>query len=69
MQQEITDKKTRKLMLEWQKAEITGHHIYLRLASIVKDHNNRGVFEQIAADEMSHYQALNKHTGLDVAPK
>ncbi len=56
-------------MLEWQKAEITGHHIYLRLASIVKDHNNRGVFEQIAADEMSHYQALKKHTGQDVAPK
>jgi len=56
------------VMFEFQRNEITEHHIYARLASTVKDPHNAGVLRQIAEDEKRHYEFWKKHTGRDVKP-
>ncbi|MBN2556381.1 MAG: VIT1/CCC1 transporter family protein [Anaerolineales bacterium] len=55
-------------MLVWQKAEITGHLTYKRLAAVIKDEHNRKTVEQIADEEWAHYQLFKSHTGRDVGP-
>jgi VIT1/CCC1 family predicted Fe2+/Mn2+ transporter len=55
-------------MLDWQRAEITEHHIYLRLADAVKDPHNSSILSQIARDEASHYKVFKRYTGLEVEP-
>jgi VIT1/CCC1 family predicted Fe2+/Mn2+ transporter len=58
----------RKRLLAMQGEEITGHHIYKRIAAGTSDSANRQVLEKIAADELSHYQTWKKYTGQDVQP-
>jgi VIT1/CCC1 family predicted Fe2+/Mn2+ transporter len=53
-------------LLAAQQNEITEHHIYTRLASTLPDPENRKVMEQIAADELHHYNEWKKYTGQDV---
>lgn len=48
--------------------EITGHHIYKRIARFLPDTNNRNVIEQLADDELGHYRILAKYTRREVAP-
>lgn len=55
-------------ILEYQKNEITEHHIYSRLAGKVKSPENRKVLNDIAADELRHYHQWRKYTGRDVKP-
>lgn len=55
-------------LLTFQKNEITEHHIYANLAEAVKPEENRRILEQIAADELRHYDQWKAHTGQDVAP-
>jgi len=55
-------------VLVWQKTEITGHHTYKRLASVIKDPHNRDVVHQIAQEEENHYLIFKTFTGVDVAP-
>jgi len=55
-------------LLVWQKAEITGHHIYSRLASMVGNEANRKVIERIAQDELGHYDVFRSFTEKDVEP-
>jgi VIT1/CCC1 family predicted Fe2+/Mn2+ transporter len=55
-------------ILNFQRGEITEHHIYLKLASVVKNTDNAGVLRAIAADELRHYGFWKKHTGRDVKP-
>ena len=38
-----------------QRGEITGHHIYKRIATFLPDENNRRVIERLAASELGHY--------------
>jgi len=59
---------TRQRLLEFQRTEITEHHLYRRLAQRVRAPNNRETLEKIAADELAHYQTWRKYTGQDVAP-
>ncbi|KKP69524.1 rubrerythrin family protein [candidate division CPR3 bacterium GWF2_35_18] len=54
-----------KLILRLQQNEITEGEVYKRLAQISKGSNQK-VFEQIAAEEFSHYQFWKKQTGKDV---
>lgn len=59
----------RQRLLAAQRNEITEAHIYRKIASGIRDANNRQVIEQIAKDEMGHYQKWKKYTGQDVSPK
>lgn len=55
-------------LLQFQRNEITEHHIYLGLAKRARDEKNRRILEKIAADEMRHYREWKLHTGKDVSP-
>jgi VIT1/CCC1 family predicted Fe2+/Mn2+ transporter len=63
----LTEEERRRL-LAYQKAEITEHHIYTRLARTVKSPENRPILERIAADELRHYHRWRTHSGQDVQP-
>ena len=41
---------TMKRLLADQQDEITAHHLYLKIARIIKDENNKKVVEHVAAD-------------------
>jgi VIT1/CCC1 family predicted Fe2+/Mn2+ transporter len=56
-----------KQMLAYQRNEITEYLLYKKLARVEKSDANRGILEQIAQDEMRHYEIWRKHTGTDVA--
>ncbi|MFA7256834.1 MAG: VIT1/CCC1 transporter family protein [Kiritimatiellales bacterium] len=59
---------TRKQFLVFQRNEITEHHIYRALAKVTKDEANREVLNQIAGDELRHYELLKAATGQDTQP-
>ncbi len=46
----------------YQRIEITEHHIYKRLAKKVKDPENSKILDQIADDELRHYEDWKKYT-------
>ena len=56
-------------LLDYQRNEITEHHIYQRLAETVKEPENARILADIAADELHHYGEWKAHTGQDVAPR
>jgi VIT1/CCC1 family predicted Fe2+/Mn2+ transporter len=56
----------REKLLGFQKNEITEHHIYGRLAKRIKEPENRRVLEEIAADELRHYQEWRTYSQQDV---
>jgi VIT1/CCC1 family predicted Fe2+/Mn2+ transporter len=58
----------RQLLLVFQRNEITEHHIYKRLARRVKAPQNREILEQIASDELQHYQDWKAYTQQEVKP-
>jgi len=58
----------RKVLLDYQKNEITEHHIYRRLAEKVKHSENGRILEDIARDELRHYGVWRTYTRQDVAP-
>lgn len=62
------DPDIRTILLEAQRAEITEHVIYLKLAHSIRDEHNRAILTRIAADELEHYQFWKRLTGEDVAP-
>jgi len=55
-------------LLEYQRNEITEHHIYQKIASSMKPGKNRETIERIARDEMRHYEIWRSYTGRDVRP-
>lgn len=59
----------RQSLLKAQRNEISEYHIYMRIAASLPKEHNRGVLEQIAADELRHYNEWKKFTGQDVSPK
>lgn len=52
----------------FQRIEITEHHIYKRLARSIKDPQNSEVLDQIADDELRHYQDWKKYTEREIKP-
>jgi rubrerythrin len=62
------DETTRQQLLTFQRAEITEHHIYRQLAQVVRPAENQRVLEQIARDELRHYQGWKQYTGQEVKP-
>jgi VIT1/CCC1 family predicted Fe2+/Mn2+ transporter len=59
----------RKQVLGFQQTEITEHHIYRRLAKQVKSPENAKIIEQIAEDELKHYNGWKKYTNQDIQPR
>ncbi len=60
--------KTRQLLLQYQRDEITEYHVYHRLAARQRSAENRRVLEQIAEDERRHAVRWQSYTGEEVAP-
>jgi len=56
------------LLETFQRIEITEHHIYKRLAKSVKDPENSKILNQIADDELKHYEDWKKYTQRDIKP-
>lgn len=58
----------KKTLLNVQKDEITGYHIYLNLAKQAISPENRKVLENIGAEELSHHDKLRVQSGIEVKP-
>jgi VIT1/CCC1 family predicted Fe2+/Mn2+ transporter len=56
------------ILEEFQRIEITEHHIYERLAKSIKDPENRQVLKQIADDEYRHAQDWKNYTQKEIKP-
>ncbi len=56
-------------VLKFQQTEITEHHIYKRLAQKVNSPENAKILEQIAEDELRHYNGWKKYSQRDVEPR
>ncbi len=59
----------RKQVLGFQQTEITEYHIYKRLAKKVDSPENAKIIEQIADDELRHYNSWKKYTNQEVQPR
>lgn len=59
----------RRQVLRFQQTEITEYHIYKRLAKKVNSPENAEIIEQIAEDELRHYNSWKKYTNEDVQPR
>jgi VIT1/CCC1 family predicted Fe2+/Mn2+ transporter len=59
----------RKKVLMFQQTEITEHHIYKRLAQRIKSTENARILDQIAEDELRHYNGWKQYTNEEVEPK
>ena len=59
---------TNSMFIEQQKAEITEHYVYLRLADFSKDKENNKILRSIGDDELRHYHIWEKITGKKVKP-
>lgn len=59
----------REKVLNFQQTEITEYHIYKRLAKKVNSPENARIIEQIAEDELRHYNGWKKYTNQDVEPR
>ena len=59
----------RRQVLTFQQTEITEHHIYKRLAKKVNSPENAKIIEQIAEDELRHYNGWKKYTKQDIQPR
>jgi VIT1/CCC1 family predicted Fe2+/Mn2+ transporter len=68
MEKLITDPYIRQQILVAQKNEITEYHIYLKLASAIRDKNNKEILEKIGNEELAHAQFWQQYTGVEVKP-
>lgn len=55
-------------ILAFQKAEITAHFIYSRLAGQTKDPSNKKILRAIASDELKHFKILKNYTLKEIKP-
>lgn len=59
---------TLQILREYQKNEITEHHIYKKIAAVTKKDENRRVLADIAEDELRHYNQWKEYTREDIQP-
>jgi len=52
----------------FQRIEITEYHIYKRLAKSIKDPENSKILDQIADDELRHYNDWKEYTQREIKP-
>jgi VIT1/CCC1 family predicted Fe2+/Mn2+ transporter len=58
-----------KKILQFQQTEITEYHIYKRLAKRIRSQENAKILDQIAEDELRHYQGWKKYSNEDIEPR
>jgi VIT1/CCC1 family predicted Fe2+/Mn2+ transporter len=63
----VLDEEIRNKILQFQKNEITEHHVYRNLAEMAEG-GNADVLRKISQDELRHYNEWKRHTGTDVSP-
>lgn len=61
------DREIKKIILTFQKYEITEHIIYKKLAEKTRGENKK-ILLRISDDELGHYEILKNHSGIDVNP-
>ncbi len=59
----------RKKIILFQETEITEYHIYKRLAKRIKSVENAKILDQIAEDELRHYNGWKEYTKEEVQPR
>lgn len=59
----------RKKVLLFQQTEITEYHIYKRLAKRIKSEENAKIIDQIAEDELRHYNGWKRYSNEEVRPR
>jgi VIT1/CCC1 family predicted Fe2+/Mn2+ transporter len=59
----------REKVILFQQTEITEYHIYKRLAQRIKSQENAKILNQIAEDELRHYNGWKKYTNEEVQPR
>ncbi len=67
MEERLTED-IRLLLKEFQRTEVTEHHIYGGLARMIRSPENRAVLERIADDELRHSRYWSTLTGEEVRP-
>lgn len=65
---QLTEDVLKKVIL-FQETEITEYHIYKRLAKKITSAENARILDQIAEDELRHYNGWKKYSGRDVQPR
>lgn len=60
--------KAKKLMIEFQKDEITSSYIYTYFAKRVKNKKEQKTLYQIAQDEMAHANIWQQYTNMEIKP-
>jgi VIT1/CCC1 family predicted Fe2+/Mn2+ transporter len=65
---QITDQ-IRSQILHFQQTEITEYFIYKRLAKRIKSVENAKILNQIAEDELRHYNGWKKYSNKDIQPR
>jgi uncharacterized protein (DUF2126 family) len=56
----------RRKVILFQQTEITEYHIYKRLARRIKSQENAKILDQIAEDELRHYNGWKQYSGEEV---
>ncbi|HLO16619.1 MAG TPA: VIT1/CCC1 transporter family protein [Anaerolineales bacterium] len=59
----------RKQVLEFQRVEITEYHIYRLLSKRISSPENAKILNQIAQDELRHYNGWKKYTNEELQPR
>ena len=67
MNELTSDPKLNKILIAFQRNEITEHHVYKRLSASTSG-GNRDVLLSISRDELKHYGIWKQHTNADVKP-
>ena len=62
---QLTDDIRKKVLL-FQQTEITEYHIYKRLAQKIKSPENAKILDQIAEDELRHYNGWKGYTNEEI---
>jgi VIT1/CCC1 family predicted Fe2+/Mn2+ transporter len=64
----MIDEKIKKIILQFQKNEITEVHIYRGLSQMEKNPRNRDVLRKISEEESEHYHIWKRYTGIEIEP-
>jgi VIT1/CCC1 family predicted Fe2+/Mn2+ transporter len=63
-----SDEKTKRLILEFQRSEITEHFVYKALSALAKIEHNGMIMKKISDEELRHYNIWKKYSGEEVKP-
>lgn len=64
----MIDEKIKKIILQFQKNEITEVNIYRGLSQMEKNPRNRDVLLKISEEESEHYHIWKRYTGVELGP-